>query len=107
MGVRNIAWAPNHLVRVVSILGQLAECNINDNWANKPTASLSAIFLHWMPQTAASIERRIAAIKYLMNKHPQIAWNICIEQFNGHSIVGNYSHKPRWRSRCTRVRMVR
>ena len=95
--LENIAWAPNHLVRVVNILGRLSERKINDNWANKPITSLSAIFLHWMPQTAANIEKRIAAMKYLINKHPQVAWDICVAQFNGLSKIGNYSNKPRWR----------
>ncbi len=95
--LENIAWAPEHLVRVVAILGQLAERKIDDNWSNKPGGSLSAIFLYWIPQTAASIEKRIAAMKYLINKHPQVAWNICIAQFDIHSTIGNYSHKPHWR----------
>jgi addiction module HigA family antidote len=95
--LENIAWAPEYLVRIVAILGRLAERKIDDNWANKPSGSLSAIFLYWMPQTAANIEKRIAVMKHLINKHPQVAWDICIEQFNGHSTVGNYSHKPRWR----------
>jgi addiction module HigA family antidote len=95
--LENMAWAPEYLVRVVAILGRLAERKIDDNWANKPGGSLSAIFLHWMPQTAAPIEKRIAAMKYLINKHPQVAWNICVAQFDGHSTIGNYNHKPRWR----------
>lgn len=95
--LENIAWAPEYLVRVVAILGRLAERKIDDNWANKPSGSLSAIFLYWMPQTAASIEKRIAAMKHLINKHPQVAWDICVAQFNGHSTICHYSHKPRWR----------
>lgn len=95
--LENIAWSPEHLVRVVAILGRLAERKIDDNWSNKPGGSLSAIFLYWMPQTGAPIEKRIAAMKYLINKHPHVAWNICVAQLDGHSTIGNYSHKPRWR----------
>jgi len=82
---------------VVSILGRLARCHIDDNWGNKPIVSLSAIFRHWIPQTAANIEKRIAAMKHLINKHPQVAWDICVAQFDGHPAIGDYSHKPRWR----------
>jgi len=95
--LEGIAWSPKHLVRAVSILGRLAECPINDNWGNKPITSLSAIFLYWIPQTAANIAKRIAAMKHLINKYPQIAWDICVAQFSGHSTIGHYSHKPRWR----------
>jgi len=95
--LENIAWFPKHLVRAVSILGRLAECPINDNWGNKPITSLSAIFLFWMPQTAASIDERIAAMKHLIHKYPQVAWDICVAPFDGHSTIGNYNHKPRWR----------
>ncbi len=100
--LEDIAWSPTHLVRAVSILARLAKYPINDNWGNKPITSLSAIFLFWMPQTAASVNKRIAAMKHLIRKHPQVAWEICVAQFNGHSTLGNYNHKPRWRSDARR-----
>ena len=55
-----LAWNPLWLPRVVLILGKLAELKITDNWANKPDHSLASIFRCWLPQTAATVEQRIA-----------------------------------------------
>lgn len=93
-----LAWKPENLSRVVAILGQLSRTRIDDNWANKPIASLSAVFRSWMPQTAASLDGRIKALELLARRFPDVAWQICLEQFEPGSRVGHYSYRPRWRS---------
>ncbi|MFZ1426721.1 MAG: hypothetical protein WAS21_08145 [Geminicoccaceae bacterium] len=95
--LENTAWSPEHLIRTVDILARLAKPVIDDNWASKPSGSLGAIFRCWMPQTAATVEQRIAALAYLVERYPEIAWPICVAQFDGQSVAGTYSHKPRWR----------
>lgn len=92
-----LAWNPQWLSRVVLILGKLAELKITDNWANKPEHSLASIFRCWMPQTAATVEERIAALELLIRRHPQVGWRICIDQFDPHSTTGDYTSRPRWR----------
>jgi addiction module HigA family antidote len=92
-----LAWNPLWLTRVVLILGKLAELKVTDNWANKPENSLASIFRCWLPQTAAAIEERIAALELLIRRHPQIGWRICIDQFDPHSTTGGYASRPRWR----------
>ncbi len=96
--LENLAWSPDYLARTVLVLGRLAQPVINDNWANKPSKSLSAIFRCWMPQTAASLEKRVATLELLAEKLPKVAWRICMEQFDGSQRIGDYSHKPRWRT---------
>jgi hypothetical protein len=93
-----LAWKPQSLPRVASILAQLSQTKINDNWANKPIGSLEAIFRSWMPQTAASLEERSKALELLTRRYPDIGWEICVEQFNPGSRVGHYSYRPHWRS---------
>ncbi|MEO8276648.1 MAG: helix-turn-helix domain-containing protein [Thermoanaerobaculia bacterium] len=93
-----LAWKPQSLPRVVSILAKLAQTKINDTWANKPIGSLQAIFRSWMPQTAASLEERCKALAFLVTRHPDIGWKICLEQFNSGSRIGGYSYRPHWRS---------
>lgn len=97
--LEGLAWNPSTFPRVVKILGQLSEVEIDDNWANKPIRSLGSIFRAWMPQTAADHEMRLKAVHMLFEKHPAIGWEVCLQQF-GHygDRVGNYSHKPKWRS---------
>lgn len=93
-----LAWKPEDLPRVLAILGRLSCKRIDDNWANKPIASLSAIFRCWMPQTSASLDGRIKALKLLADRFPDVAWQISLEQFDPRSRVGHFSHRPRWRS---------
>jgi hypothetical protein len=92
-----LAWNPQWLPRVVVILGKLAELKINDNWTNKPEKSLSSIFRCWMPQTAATIDERIAALVLLIRRSPQLGWQICIEQFDRRSTIGDFTSRPNWR----------
>lgn len=93
-----LAWKPQNLPRVTAILAQLSRPEIDDNWANKPDASLQAVFRSWMPQTAASVEQRIKALEKLIERYPEVGWQICLDQFKPGSRFGHDSYRPRWRS---------
>lgn len=93
-----LAWKPENLARVVTILARLSGHKIDDNWANKPMESLQAIFRSWMPQTAASVDQRSNALEMLIKRFPDIGWEICIEQIKPGSKFGTSSYRPRWRS---------
>lgn len=95
--LEGLSWNPVTLPRAAIILARLAQVEINDNWANKPTNSLASIFRAWMPQTAANNQQRVDLLKKLAEKFPDVAWKICIAQFGNHHQIGHYSHKPRWR----------
>ena len=91
-----LAW--QHLGRVNLILGRLSSTVIDDNWTNKPIASLAAIYRPWMPQTAASLDDRIKALKELVRRFPDVGWQICIDQFQTFPQIAFRSHRPRWRN---------
>jgi len=93
--LESLAWDPERMPRVMDILGTLSAVEINDNVGNKPEASLKAIFLWWMPQTAANAQQRTAALMRLCRHHPKIAWRICLAQLDTQSASG--SSRPRWR----------
>ena len=90
-----LAW--KHPGRVSPILARLSRTAIDDNWGNRPTASLAAIYRFWMPQTAASLEQRVQALETLTRRFPDIGWHICMAQLNTRSQTGSYSYRPRWR----------
>ena len=91
-----LAW--KNLGRVSAILAQLSRTVIDDNWVNKPIASLKAIYRSWMPQTAASLKERMTALETLTKRFPDIGWQICIEQLKSGRRIGHYSYRPRWRN---------
>lgn len=96
--LEGLAWNPQTLPRTAIILARLSQVKIDDNWANKPMSSLQKIFRSWMPQTAASHESRVNLMKCLAGQFPDVAWKLCVSQFGSHDTIGDYSHKPRWRS---------
>ena len=93
-----LAWNPARLSQVVDLLARLAEIRISDNWGNKPEQSLDSIFRCWMPQTAASVDARIAALERLCRRHPTVGWRVCRNQFGSRDMVGHYSSRPQWRA---------
>lgn len=96
--LEGLSWNPETLPRAAMILAQLARIEIDDNWVNKPTNSLQSIFRAWMPQTAADHDQRVILMKTLARHYPDVAWRLCVSQFDVHGETGHYSHKPRWRS---------
>jgi addiction module HigA family antidote len=94
--LETLAWRPERLVRVSVALAKLAAVRITDNWTNKPEGSLGAIYRCWMPQTAASIDERNAALEILCQRFPHIGWRLCVAQFSTGSGIGHYSARPHW-----------
>jgi len=96
--LESLAWKPERLLRVSKILAKLAERKITDNWLNKPENSLRSIFRSWMPQTAATLEERMQVLEVLTKLFPSSGWQICLDQLESGPRVGDYTHRPRWRS---------
>ena len=91
-----LAW--KHLGRVSLILAQLSRIAIDDNWVNKPINSLSALFRSWMPRTAAPLDERIKTLEMLMQRFPDIGWQLCVAQLDSGPQMAFPSHRPRWRN---------
>ena len=68
--LERLAWKPGTFMRVVIILARLSEKEIDDNWANRPIGSLSAIFRSWIPQTAVPLDDRCTALEALCRRFP-------------------------------------
>lgn len=100
-GLECLAWNPKNLARVVKILAQLSEIKLEDNWGNKPGASLQAIFRSWMPQTAATLEQRIKLLETLIKRSPDVGWEVCMAQIRLGPRTGMDSFKPNWRNDAT------
>lgn len=95
--LETLAWEESHLVRCCSILADLSMMDSGGNWANRPINSLKTILLPWLPQTLATIEKRIVAVNTIKKEQPSIAWNLIINFLpTGHQ-VSSGSRKPVWR----------
>lgn len=96
-----LAWNEEYLVRVTVILGELALCDPGGRWSNRPGNSLITIFLPWLPQTNASVEKRRVAIQTLVNEVETIGWNLLINLLPNQTKISSESYKPRWRKVVT------
>jgi hypothetical protein len=95
--LETLAWHPDYLTRVTMILGQLAEIDPGGNWANRPSNSLSTIFLPWFPQTSAPMPKRRAAIEALLREHKNVGWNLLLTLLPSSHQITTGSRKPAWR----------
>ena len=95
--LESLAWSPDHFARAALVLATLARLDPGGRWANRPAASLRAIFLSWLPQTTASVEKRLAVIDRLRDRAPDVGWKLMkqlLPEFHG---IGFPSAKPQWR----------
>ena len=93
--LEGLGW--KHLGRVSVILARLSTIPIDDNLANRPIASLGALYRSWLPRTAASLADRIQSLESLTRRFPDVGWHVCIAQLNTGPQFAIPSHRPRWR----------
>jgi len=97
--LETLAWAPEHLNRVSVILAHLAEIDPRlSNSANRPSNSLTTIFLPWRPQTCAPVSKRKTALEAVMREHPSAGWNLLLSLMPNSMQVTTGSRRPAWRS---------
>jgi len=95
--LETLAWSPDYLSRVSIALGRMAELDPGGRWSNRPSNSLTTIFLPWLPQTAAPIPRRKAALSALLEELPEVGWTLLLSLLPNASQVSTGSRRPSWR----------
>ena len=95
--LETLAWDEQYLVQVTVLLGELASRDPGGNYGNRPANSLSTIFLPWLTQTTASLEKRKVAIQTLQKEVPDAAWKLLIRISLKQNQMAMYTHKPKWR----------
>lgn len=95
--LETLAWAEEHLARVVVILGGLAAIDPGGQWSNRPLNSLAEILLPWLPQTCAGKDKRIDCVKGLIKNHPDIGWKLLLHLLPDAHQTSSETRKPKWR----------
>lgn len=93
--LEGLGW--RHLGRVSTALAQLSKIPIDDNWTNRPIASLEALYRSWLPQTSAPLDERIRALRALVERHPEVGWQVCVAQLRTGPQFATPGYRPRWR----------
>jgi len=95
--LEGIAWEETYLSRTTVALAEIASHDPGGNWTNRPSNSLTDIFLPWMPHTLASVEKRQVALKIICTEQPEVAWKLLESLLPSQHSTTSGTHKPNWR----------
>lgn len=95
--LEGLAWDPDLLVRVVVALGDLASHDPGGNWTNRPSNSMATILLPWLPQTLASVDKRLTAVRTVLVEQPEVGWTLLLQLLPGRQTISTGTHRPEWR----------
>ena len=95
--LETLAWDPDYLARVAVILADIASIDPGGNWLNRPSNSLTNIFLPWHFQTTAPFEKREAAIKAVIREHPDVGWKLLLALLPHSHGSTSGCRRPIWR----------
>jgi len=94
--LETLAWDDQYIVRSVVALGALADRDPGGSWGNRPSGSLTSIFLPWFPQTTAVASKRLVAIETLLREHPRAGWELLLHLLPSEGGVSMGTRKPAW-----------
>ena len=92
-----LAWHPDHLTSIVSILGQMARTPLPRELAQTPAHSLLKIFQPRAPQTEATAAEREQALRHLAAEQAQVGWRLAIGLLGRDTHPPEFSWRTRWR----------
>lgn len=92
-----LGWEPARFTRVVLVLASLSTPAPAVPSENRPFSSLERILRSWMPQTAATLEQRIQALRLLCGRVPEVGWHVCMKQLARGLRDPAGNRRPRWR----------
>lgn len=95
--LETLAWNEEFLSRVCLILADLASIDPGGRYANRPSRSLIEILVPWHFQTSASLERRAAAVKGVLNEQPEVGWKLLLALLPHSHGMTTGSRQPLWR----------
>jgi hypothetical protein len=95
--LESLAWSSDYLIRVCSILANLASVDPGGQLSNRPANSLVMILLPWLPQTVADADKRYAAVRAVTRDHPEVAWKLLLDLLPKHHSASSHTHRPKWR----------
>ncbi|MEW8441729.1 MAG: hypothetical protein AB2689_26580 [Candidatus Thiodiazotropha taylori] len=95
--LETLAWDSDYLIRVVVCLGELASRDPGGRWSNRPINSLTTIFLPWLPQTCASVDKRTTALSTLLDEVPEVGWKLLVSLLPQSHSSSSGTRRPAWR----------
>jgi hypothetical protein len=101
--LETVAWDSDYISRATLCLGQLASLDPGGQSANRPTNSLTTIFVPWFPQTTASLTKRVSAIRTILKEVPDVGWELLLSLLPEQHTFSMGARKPAWRGTIPEV----
>lgn len=95
--LENLAWSPEHFGAAIDLLARLDAIDPGGRLSNRPFASIEKIFTPWFPETAVSIEGRLAVVDGLRDRHPDVAWRLLMTMLPDFHGAHFHTHEPQFR----------
>jgi hypothetical protein len=97
--LERLAWFPEYFADAATALAALADKDTKESrHGNRPAGTLRQIFLLWHPQTLASSDARLTALKRLRERYPYVAWHLMVSLLpKTGGDASSLSSKPVWR----------
>jgi hypothetical protein len=96
--LERLAWSNHFLSQVTLALGELAAVDPGSRTSNRPSNSLTGIFLPWHPRTDANSTEQFNVIDLLYSQEPGIAWDLAVSLLPDETGVAFPTAEPQWRS---------
>jgi hypothetical protein len=97
--LESLAWAPEYLPRVCSVLLKLHKLHVPSNYSNSPMGSLELILSCALPYTTGSVDLRIGILNQLLERDEPASWDLFVallEQLSGGFFTP--TNRPAWRT---------
>lgn len=95
--LENVVYSKEHMLRATLILGQLSRLDPGVKLMNRPINSLREIYNPWYNQLESDFQARQNVLDKLLQKEPDVAWQLFLGIAPQDHIVVHPIHKCRWR----------
>jgi hypothetical protein len=92
-----LCWSDRYLDRAADALARLAQIDPGGRLANRPPASLRAVFLPWIPYTSAPLETRLTTLSHLCVRYPNLGWELLLSLLPRQHDSSSPTSSPRFR----------
>ena len=96
--LEGLAWSPDYLPRVTSVLTELARLDPGGRMANRPRESLRRIFLIWYPQNMLPWKEQLLVLGSLIRRDSEAGWSIVADLLPRSMDNSLALHKPKFRT---------
>lgn len=92
-----LCWSDDYVADACDVLAGLAKVDPGGRLGNRPAASLRRVLLPWYPQTAASLESRVAIVTGILERRPEPGWHLLLGLMPQHFDSSHPNYRPVFR----------